>query len=382
MSISQTQIKGTVVLNSDAGSTLTIGNSTATNSITGATNINTAGTANTSIGVAGSTTTIAGTTNINTSGTATATIGIQSSTINMRGGVSINTNGTGGFSNTTIGTPGSVTAINGTTDINISGGSGTTIGTVASGTSTIRGATVNVSGSTNTITGTTNINATGGANTTIGTANTGTTTIKGLSINIGDNSPVNINNATATTNLRNTTIGNTTGAFNTNTALNGITTISKPTIGQPISFSGFTAPIAGQMFYNNKTFTPVFYTGSTTLKAYAPVNNLTQGVYLLLGFVYLGEASVSTKVTTTLVFSNAPIVNEQSTNITGIFDNTLEAYGYKATTGAIGGNWTLNLSTIYTVQASPNNNIAVGVQCGVTVPTADLYIDIKYCRLA
>lgn len=50
MSISQTQIKGTVVLNSDAGANLTIGNSTATNAITGTTNINTSGTSNTTIG--------------------------------------------------------------------------------------------------------------------------------------------------------------------------------------------------------------------------------------------------------------------------------------------------------------------------------------------
>jgi hypothetical protein len=50
MSISQTQIKGTVVLNSDAGANITIGNSTATNAITGTTNINTSGTSNTTIG--------------------------------------------------------------------------------------------------------------------------------------------------------------------------------------------------------------------------------------------------------------------------------------------------------------------------------------------
>lgn len=75
MSIPQTQIKGTVVLNSDAGAGLTIGNSTATNVITGTTNINTSGTSNTSIGVNGSTTTILGATNINTSGGNVTTIG-------------------------------------------------------------------------------------------------------------------------------------------------------------------------------------------------------------------------------------------------------------------------------------------------------------------
>ena len=71
MSISQTQIKGTVVLNSDAGANLTIGNSTATNSITGTTNINGVGSTNTSLitignATAGGITTLASpTTNIN-----------------------------------------------------------------------------------------------------------------------------------------------------------------------------------------------------------------------------------------------------------------------------------------------------------------------------
>ena len=60
MSISQTQIKGTVVLNSDAGANLTVGNSTATNGITGTTNINTTGGGTTTIGTNNS-----GTTTIN-----------------------------------------------------------------------------------------------------------------------------------------------------------------------------------------------------------------------------------------------------------------------------------------------------------------------------
>ena len=54
MSLTQTQIKGTVVLNSDAGANLTIGNATATNAITGTTNINTSGGANTTIGTTNS----------------------------------------------------------------------------------------------------------------------------------------------------------------------------------------------------------------------------------------------------------------------------------------------------------------------------------------
>jgi len=96
MSLTQTQIKGTVVFNSDAGAGLTIGNATATNLITGTTNINTSGTANTSIGVTGSTTTIVGTTNINATSGQNTTIGttssgtttLQSATINLGSTVS------------------------------------------------------------------------------------------------------------------------------------------------------------------------------------------------------------------------------------------------------------------------------------------------------
>jgi hypothetical protein len=81
-----------------------------------------------------------------------------------------------------------------------------------------------------------------------------------------------------------------------------------------------------------------------------------------------------------LCYSNAAIANDQSTSLTLINDNTLEAYGYKATTGATGGNWTMNLSTVYTVRAAPNNNIAIAVQTGVSA--SGFYADLKYCRLA
>lgn len=50
MSMSQTELKGTVVFNSDAGANLTIGNSTGTNAITGTTNINISGGSVTTIG--------------------------------------------------------------------------------------------------------------------------------------------------------------------------------------------------------------------------------------------------------------------------------------------------------------------------------------------
>ena len=66
MSITQTQIKGTVVLNSDAGANLTVGNTTATNAITGTTNINTSGSSTTTIGSANTTTVNSTTINLGT----------------------------------------------------------------------------------------------------------------------------------------------------------------------------------------------------------------------------------------------------------------------------------------------------------------------------
>jgi hypothetical protein len=66
MSISQTQIKGTVVLNSDTGASLTVGNSTGINAITGTTNINTSGSATTTIGSANTTTVNSTTINLGT----------------------------------------------------------------------------------------------------------------------------------------------------------------------------------------------------------------------------------------------------------------------------------------------------------------------------
>jgi hypothetical protein len=166
MSISQTQLKGTVVLNSDAGANLTVGNTTATNAITGTTNINTSGTSNTSIGVVGSTTAILGAVNFNITGAG----------------------------NTTIGTAGNTTSIRGTTNINTTTSLNTTIGTSAGGISTIQGATVNVTGTTTAISGATNINTSGSSTTTIGNISAG-----GI---INMNSPdINIGTTTSFVNL-------------------------------------------------------------------------------------------------------------------------------------------------------------------------------------
>jgi len=147
MSIPQTQIKGTVVLNSDAGAGLTIGNATATNSITGTTTINTSGTANTTIGVVGSTTALLGAVDINVSGTAQTTIGNAGSTTRMLG--TINMNPSGGQP-TNIGSGSSTTTLFGPININVTGANTTTIGTTAAPT-TINSNTITIGTTTSNI---------------------------------------------------------------------------------------------------------------------------------------------------------------------------------------------------------------------------------------
>jgi len=356
-------------------------------------------------------TTTTGGVNIMTGATSTGivSIGMNTTTTNMLGTVNINSTSS---TNTSIGNTGTTTMNGSAVNINTLNGTNTTIGKNGSGTNTVRGTTVAITGTTNNITGITNINGVGSSNgglITIGNATAGTTTLDSGTINIGNINTVNyiegasvnmlnaasstmnlmtsasltgtINVMTGASNTSNLTIGNTTGATNTTTALNGITTISKPAISRPISLpTPGIAASAGQMFFNTNVTSGGFFPVDTTYRAFAPINNMPEGTYLFLGFVYLADYSAVTKIASTLCYSNAAIANAQSTALTLVNQNTLEAYGYKATTGATGGNWTMNLSTVYTVSASPNNNIAVAVQTGVS--TIGFYADLKYCRLA
>lgn len=147
MSLTQTQIKGTIVLNSDAGANITVGNSTATNAITGTTNINTSGTANTSIGNAGFG-------NVSLKGqtvdiTQSNAVNIQSSSAgdNAKTLTLGNTNG----SFTTLTTVNGRLTTLGVANINATGGLNSTIGTIDSGIVAIRGATLNIGNTTSNI---------------------------------------------------------------------------------------------------------------------------------------------------------------------------------------------------------------------------------------
>jgi hypothetical protein len=173
---------------------------------------------------------------------------------------------------------------------------------------------------TNAIIGTTNINATGGGTTTIGTADSGTTNIKGLAINIGDNSPVNINTATATNNSRNTNIGKTTGSFDTNTFIEGKTTVYK------LSTDNITSTFAGNNIVigaNNTT------TGGIKLGNSAITTN-AHNIYGSLGIS-------STTTSTGLLTANGGLTAVGATNIntTGSSDTTI-GHTNNTTTNIVG----------------------------------------------
>lgn len=331
-----------------------------TNSVTGVTNINTSGTTATTIGNSSSITAINGQTDINISNSGQTTIGTPTtSNTTIRGLNStmnattnsiigtINLNGVGlGSTDTsliTIGNPtnGGITTlssptinvgnstttnvIKGITNINTTGGGTTAIGTVNTGTTSIKGRILNifddiVTGaspyptinigkyngdevrrtSTN-INGDVNIGFIGGGDTTInrlftdnifaltndslldlGTNLTTGQPLDNLAIRIGENlssgkieigknqttGSILIGSGNATTNTRNITLGNTTGAFDTNTTISGKTTINKLTLTAPITSAYTVVPTAGQLGFIP---TAIFNAGDATLE----VNNFT-----------------------------------------------------------------------------------------------------------
>jgi len=127
------------------------------------------------------------------------------------------------------------------------------------------------------INGVISLNNTANNSVTIGNTSGGLTDIKSNTVNIVTDSPIN--------NTKQITIGNTTGAFDTNTLLSGKTTISKPTISSALT-PAYAYPITteGTIGYE------LAWTGATTKtinggQLYGLANlSLTKGVWLLQGF--------------------------------------------------------------------------------------------------
>jgi hypothetical protein len=193
-------------------------------------------------------------------------------------------------------------------------------------------------------------NAVAGANVHL---NNGTNNLSNTGIHNGVNSGGAVNIATGSGSTTATTIGG------------GSITINKPlTVGYtpPTNVLASLAFIGGTL----KATSSFVYTISTTNRAFAPLNGLPNGRYLFKVYVFIG-GNTPTEVIAVLCYSSSAITNSQSTGLTLIYDGN-EAYCITSLTGRV----SLNPIFLYDV-ASPNNNIAIAVQSGVNLSTANVF---------
>ena len=193
-------------------------------------------------------------------------------------------------------------------------------------------------------------NAVAGANVHL---NNGTNNLSNTGIHNGANSAGAVNIATGSGSTTATTIGG------------GSITINKPlTVGYtpPTDILASLAFIGGTL----KSSSSFVYTISTTNRAFAPLNGLPNGRYLFKVYVFLG-GNTPTEVIAVLCYSSSAITNSQSTGLNLIYDGN-EAYCITSTTGRV----SLNPVFLYDV-ASPNNNIAIAVQSGINLSSANVF---------
>jgi hypothetical protein len=336
-----------------------------------------------------------GNTQINNSSGQTGTINIGNATsgtttTNIRGNSNIegvvNINGVGS-TNTSLITIGNATATGITTlaspntnitrinCANIQSTTNTTtmnIGTTMSGGTTINIGPSGTGGATVQMNGLLNLNNTATNSINIGNTTGGTTAIKSNTINIQTDAPSD--------NSKVLTIGGTSGAFNSNTALNGITTISKPTISQPITM-GYTSilpaiglaglnQIGGKQFYrNNGNGNGFFTTTGTTKQVYAFINSIPTGRYLVSSVLSLNNNIVSTTVDMRSVYNNntvpsfpQPLTLNQSLTLTDYpGGNNLEASTFRPNNTTRN---TLQETVVIDITASTGNQIGITLLFG------------------
>jgi hypothetical protein len=193
-------------------------------------------------------------------------------------------------------------------------------------------------------------NAVAGANVHL---NNGTNNLSNTGIHNGANSGGAVNIATGSGSTTATTIGG------------GSITINKPlTVGYtPPTDSLASLAFIGGTLKSSSTFV---YTISTTNRAFAPLNGLPNGRYLFKVYIFIG-GNTPTEVIAILCYSSSAITNAQSTGLTLIYDGN-EAYCVTSTTGRV----SLNPVFLYDV-ASPNNNIAIAVQSGINLSSANVF---------
>jgi hypothetical protein len=193
-------------------------------------------------------------------------------------------------------------------------------------------------------------NAVAGANVHL---NNGTNNLSNTGIHNGANSGGAVNIATGSGSTTATTIGG------------GSITINKPlTVGYtpPTDSLASLAFIGGTL----KSTSSFVYTISTTNRAFAPLNGLPNGRYLFKVYVFIG-GNTPTEVIAVLCYSSSAITNSQSTGLNLIYNGN-EAYCVTSLTGRV----SLNPVFLYDV-ASPNNNIAIAVQSGVNLSSANVF---------
>jgi hypothetical protein len=176
----------------------------------------------------------------------------------------------------------------------------------------------------------------------------------------------------ATTVASEITIGNSNSITNLigNTLIGTVGGSNSITINKPLTV-GYTPPtdsLASLAFIGGtyKATSAFVYTISTTNRAFAPLNGLPIGRYLFKVYVFLG-GNTPTEVIAILCNSSSAITNSQSTGLTLIYDGN-EAYCVTSLTGRV----SLNPVFLYDV-ASPNNNIAIAVQSGINLSSANVF---------
>jgi len=159
---------------------------------------------------------------------------------------------------------------------------------------------------------------------------------------------VNISTDAPTDNAKQITIGGTNGANDSNTALNGKTTISNPTISNPITMGYSTilpavglaglSQIGGKQVYTNTGNGNGFFTTTgTTKQVYAFINNIPTGRYIVLGLLSLNNNIASTTVDMRTVYNNntvpsfpQPLTLNQTLTLTDYpFGNNFEASTFR-----------------------------------------------------
>jgi hypothetical protein len=232
--------------------------------------------------------------------------------------------------------------------------------------------------------------------TTIGTVKTNTinstSTLKINETN-GIQTAINSGNISANT-LTLGSIGTTThyirGTINLNEEGNGNTvigkigatgsiTVNRPlTIGYTYNYLNDTPANATKLGAFTTTLSYFKFPTATTIKSFAPINGLPNGLYLVNTYVFFGGATDVGGIEFNLATSNLAITDGSTSPVNGVYTGTIPGFGTKpnltnsfsmGTTGTIG---------IF----APFNNIALSLLTTTAMPSTDkVVVELSVFRL-